>query len=301
MKVSVILPTLNRAGLLRRSAGSVLAQSFRDLELIVVDDGSTEDIAGAIAALNDPRARVVRRPQRGGVAAARNTGVQAARGEWLAFQDSDDEWLLDKLEKQFAALDAAGPEFGMCVGGLLRVGSRVRSYPPGYAGEARELSHVEVLSEATAYTQTWLVRRDALMEAGGFDESLRIWDDWELLVRISKAHKVQILPEAQVISIQGPDGLSADHSRFTHDMGAMLHKHSRHLAAYPAQHAALRYTHGRLLCMDGRLPEARRALAQSLRLEPRRARSWALWAATFAGRDAVERLLRSRNRQSKNT
>src|SRR5687768_5045704 len=116
--VSVILPTYNRASLLTRSAGSVLAQSFSDLELIVVDDGSTEDVANAVAGLADPRVVYLRRDVRGGPAAARNSGVSRARGSYVAFQDSDDEWLLDKLQAQLAALERSSHQMAVC--GVLR-------------------------------------------------------------------------------------------------------------------------------------------------------------------------------------
>src|SRR4051812_4583959 len=101
--VSVVLPTYNRASVLQRSIKSVLAQSFGDLELIVVDDGSTENIRSVASAFRDPRVIYIRIHHSRGAGAARNEGIRRARAEWIAFQDSDDEWLATKLEKQVAA------------------------------------------------------------------------------------------------------------------------------------------------------------------------------------------------------
>ncbi|MGB3624622.1 MAG: glycosyltransferase family 2 protein, partial [Henriciella sp.] len=101
--VSVVIPTYNRARTLRRAVESVLRQSYTNLELIVVDDASTDDTKAVLSSINDPRMRVITYEFNRGCAAARNIGARDARGEYLAFQDSDDEWLADKLSKQVAA------------------------------------------------------------------------------------------------------------------------------------------------------------------------------------------------------
>ncbi len=97
--VSICIPTYNRAALVQEAVASVLAQTWREFELIVVDDGSTDDTTEALAAYAS-RIRLIRRESRGGVSAARNTGIAAARGEWLAFLDSDDLWRPEKLARQ---------------------------------------------------------------------------------------------------------------------------------------------------------------------------------------------------------
>src|SRR5579859_6948520 len=107
--VSVILPTYNRAHLLPRAIASVLGQSFRDFELIVVDDGSKDDTVGLMRSYDDPRI-VFLPPERNlGDAGARMRGIACARGEWLAFQDSDDEWLPDRLRLQLDYAASLGP------------------------------------------------------------------------------------------------------------------------------------------------------------------------------------------------
>src|SRR5262249_37649013 len=105
-RVSVVMPTHDRADTVARAVQSVLVQTFQDLELIVVDDGSTDNTSAVLAALADPRLRVLRLDDNCGVSHARNIGVGAARGELLAFLDSDDEWLPEKLAAQVACHDA---------------------------------------------------------------------------------------------------------------------------------------------------------------------------------------------------
>jgi glycosyltransferase involved in cell wall biosynthesis len=102
--VSVIIPTYNRGDLIGRAIASVIAQTYQNLEIIVVDDASTEDIAQAIAHIDDPRLRSIRHETNLGGSAARNTGIKAAQGEFVAFLDSDDTWLPHKLQRQLEAI-----------------------------------------------------------------------------------------------------------------------------------------------------------------------------------------------------
>ena len=111
--VSVIIPTYNRAHVLPRAIESVLKQTYTELELIVVDDASTDDTAAVMTAITDPRVRYVRK-EHGGAAAARNRGIAEAKGEFIAFQDSDDVWHSDKLEKQLAYLQAERADAVFC-------------------------------------------------------------------------------------------------------------------------------------------------------------------------------------------
>lgn len=285
--VSVVLPTYNRAPLLRRSIGSVLRQSFSDLELVVVDDGSRDNTEEVVSAFNDPRVRYLPRPN-GGVAAARNTGVQAARGRYLAFQDSDDEWLLDKLERQLAALPP-GDEAAMCVCGMLRImGARggaqgVLGYPRAPADWDSGLDHRGVLRSAVAYTQSWLVPRLALLEAGGFREDFRIWDDWELLIRLSQRLKLYLVKDPLVLSERVADSISLDAGRFLHDMDLLLRDYRQHLQQFPDEHAHLYYLHAQRFFRTGQLPAARAALKQALRLAPLRPAPWKLALRMLGG------------------
>ena len=112
-KVSVIIPTYNRAAKVRNAIASVLAQTFSDLEVIVVDDGSSDDTGQILGESFGDRIRYYAQANQG-VSVARNKGIAEARGEWIAFLDSDDLWEKDKLEWQFKALERFGPQCGAC-------------------------------------------------------------------------------------------------------------------------------------------------------------------------------------------
>jgi glycosyltransferase involved in cell wall biosynthesis len=105
--VSVVIPTYNRASLLGRAIKSVLEQTYQDFEIIVVDDASTDNTEEVVRNLRDRRIRYLRHEKNRGGSAARNTGIRAAWGQYIAFQDSDDEWLPEKLKKQMEVLAAA--------------------------------------------------------------------------------------------------------------------------------------------------------------------------------------------------
>lgn len=289
--VSVILPTRNRAELLAMSAGSVLAQSYRDLELIVIDDGSDEDIEAAVRALGDPRARCLRREQSGGPAVARNEGLRAARGRFLAFQDSDDEWLLDKLALQMQVLEAAGGEV-MCICGLLRrLGRRIRPYRPVPHPRSGELGFAEVAGQPITYTQTWLVPRQAVLDVGGFDERLRVWEDWELLLRLARRLRIKPLARPLVLSEQAMDSVTRDNDAFLAAMNLVLEEYGPQLAGHRPQRAGLNYIHARQLIRAERMADARKALFRSIVDRPWQLRAWALVAASLLGRDFVTRRL----------
>ena len=182
--VSVVVPSYNRAALLKRTLRAILAQQFTDLEVLVVDDGSTDD-TGTIAAAADPRVMVIRNQQPAGVSTARNRGIAAARGEWIAFCDDDDLWSPHKLIRQLKAAEQAGADWA-------------------YAGDVNVDEHLRVLSggpppdpeAVVALMPRWnplasggsnvLVRSRLLAAVGGFDPGLRRTEDWDLWIRIAR-------------------------------------------------------------------------------------------------------------------
>jgi glycosyltransferase involved in cell wall biosynthesis len=191
--VSVIMPAYNSARFLAESVRSVQAQTFGGWELIVVDDGSTDDTAAVARQLAgaDPRLRYLRR-ENGGQAAARNTGLRAARGDLVAFLDSDDLWLPGKLEAQLAVLEEAGADLVYCDGYVFfEDGSPERgdffAVVPGKTDAPTMLRLLYAYNRIA--TLSVLVRREALERVGPFDESRRIQncEDYDLWLRMARA------------------------------------------------------------------------------------------------------------------
>jgi glycosyltransferase involved in cell wall biosynthesis len=205
--VSVILPAHNREALIGRAVTSVLDPSFTDLELIVVDDGSTDRSADAARDAGDERVRILRLPANLGQSAARNAGAAAARAPLLAFQDSDDVWRPGKLARQVAAL-AAAPTLAMVYGDLQRI---PRQGAP-FTLTAPDLLPGRIMdhrcSGYAAYgigIQTCLLRAHVFTALGGFDERMRCFEDLDFFLRLlRRRHRALHLPEPLVDYYETP-------------------------------------------------------------------------------------------------
>ena len=183
--VSVIIPIYNRAHLIGAAVDSALAQTYQELEVIVVDDGSTDGLQTMLAAISDPRVHVVVHPRNRGAAAARNSGIAAARGEFLAFLDSDDTWRTDKLAHQMAAMRGQPPEVAghVCGYECLKVGYRARDILPDWT--AQTFSRSQLLGCTCGPGTTLLCRRAVFDAVGPLDEELRRLEDWDWLLRLA--------------------------------------------------------------------------------------------------------------------
>jgi hypothetical protein len=175
--VSVVIPTFERRRSVTEAVASALAQTCGEVEVIVVDDGSTDGTAAAVAAI-DARVKVVRRPN-GGPAAARNTGIRQARAPLIAFLDSDDRWHPRHLEELLRLLESHPEAVLACTAGAIR-GDDALKRPTGLTHAARS-----VLLGGLLYTSAVGVRREALDAIGGFDEGLLVTEDSDLWGRLS--------------------------------------------------------------------------------------------------------------------
>jgi glycosyltransferase involved in cell wall biosynthesis len=196
-----VIPTYQRHELVLQAVESVLRQTCRDFELIVVDDGSPEPIR---LSLTDGRLRIVRHDTSRGPAAARNTGIRAARGELVAFLDSDDLWFPEKLEKQAALMDDAA--YGACVTGYEYDTEEGRSVviPRRPRSWLRELSMGCRLSPGT----TLVVRRACYGSVGYYDEALPRHEDYDWLLRFVQRFDIGVIgvPLARVRRAGQPAG-----------------------------------------------------------------------------------------------
>lgn len=193
-QVTVIIPTYNRARLLARALDSVIAQTFDDFEVLVVDDGSTDDIEGTTAAYADRRIRYLRQPQNAGVAAARNRGLRESRGELIAFLDSDDEWFPEKLARQVARFGDLPSHVGLLYGGVENEDGRGgrRILTPRYRGNV----YLELLVHNVIHgTSGVMIRRLVVASAGFFDEGIPAIEDYDYWLRIARFFEIDYIEE----------------------------------------------------------------------------------------------------------
>ncbi|MFH1985093.1 MAG: glycosyltransferase [Pseudomonadota bacterium] len=204
--VSVVIPVFNRAALVRRAIDSVLAQDTTGYELIVVDDGSTDETPQVLAAYGGA-IRVVRQENQG-VSAARNRGVAASGGALIAFLDSDDRWLPGKLSRQ-AAYMVAHPEVQICQGEEIWIRNGVRVNPGQRHRKPSGWIFEPSLALCLVSPSAVMMTRGLWDEMGGFDTSLPACEDYDLWLRVSLRYPVHLLPGAFIEKYGGhPDQLS---------------------------------------------------------------------------------------------
>ena len=198
--VSVIIPTYNRAHLIGRAIQSVLNQTYKDFEIIVVDDGSTDSTEKAVREFQEQGKRIkyIRHNKNKGGSAARNTGIKAAKGEYIAFLDDDDEWLRDKIEKQVETMkNLPSGVWGGIYCGFFYVNNKktilVEATEKGNLKKAILNKEVDIGASSTV-----LLSKEAINETGLFDENLERHQDWDYLVRFFNKYKLFSLKEPLV-------------------------------------------------------------------------------------------------------
>ena len=189
--VSVIIPAFNRAALLPRAIASVRAQTHQHWEVIVVDDGSTDNTREVVESMKDSRVTYCRHTVNRGAGAARNTGLRAARGEWVAFLDSDDWWRPEKLAVQLSvAAQSKQPNLGVVLCGReLRRDNGITFQAPQMQGN----QYAKLLYYGMGWalsTSTWLVKHRARAPIALFDEALWHSQDWDYLLRVARTYSV---------------------------------------------------------------------------------------------------------------
>jgi glycosyltransferase involved in cell wall biosynthesis len=283
--VTVVIPAFNRVDSIRIAVNSVLSQSYGHLEVLVVDDGSTDGTMEQLTDIKDVRLRLFSNPYNMGVSAARNTGIRNARGAWVAFQDSDDEWMPRKLEKQMAQIASLGPD---CVGGycgMTIVGSpstlpsetsSERYYPDEKLG-IREGDILSTLLRTNLIsTQTLVARHDLLTRIGGFDEALPALVDWDCVLRLARLGPFAFVDEPLVRQYFSENSITRSREKRAFARERIVEKNMDLLRLAPeflAEHYRSIAGESRRL---GDFSGARSAIRNALRVRPFDFRLWAI-------------------------
>ena len=240
--VSVVIPTYNRAHSIERSIQSVLRQTFADFELIIVDDGSTDGTQDLVRAIKDPRVRLVSMPQNGGPGAARNLGIREAVADWVAFQDSDDEWLPEKLERQMARALEPGSNWVAVYCGMVTIGSvidqaatrnQIRFRPGPEIAVVEGDIRASLFKTSFVSAQMLMARRVALETVGGFDESFRVLEDWDLALRLAALGPFAFVDQPLVLQRFSVDSVTRDGEKWVPARARLYAKHHDAMAMAP--------------------------------------------------------------------
>jgi glycosyltransferase involved in cell wall biosynthesis len=280
-----VIPTYNRPDLVVRAIRSVLAQSFGNFEVVVVDDHSSYAFEKVTHVIQDGRVRYIRREHNGGNAATRNTGVRNAQGDFVSFLDDDDEYMPDFLEKSYQRLKDAPPSVGFAWCGTRRVrddasGEQVlleETWQPTF--QNREDAYLSFLQSRRVGTDCGLTVRRICFEAiGMFDESLRKAVDTDFLIRLVREFDFIVVPEV-LIKIHDHSGPRV-RTNFIHGAESyekIMAKHGEALQSHPKIQSAKHYKTAWLFYHGGNKVKARQHMQQALRLNPAQPKYWMIW------------------------
>lgn len=282
--VSVIVPTYQRAHLVVDAIESILDQTFTDLEVLVIDDGSTDATDEAVRSIGDPRVRYVRQFPNAGVAAARNRGLRESRGRYLAFLDSDDTWFPDKLARQLELFACADARVGLVYGGVAE---------PTNEGwqNTRPMAHGDVYPDMLVRNvihgggSNVVIPREVVARVGFFDESLPAIEDYDYWLRVARRHHVDAV-DAPVMRYENPAGpvrKSLD-VHANHEGRRMFHeRHRQSMRSFGREHLFLSESARRLITLPP--TDRRRAVVTALRAvraQPTAGTPWRVLARTAA-------------------
>jgi glycosyltransferase involved in cell wall biosynthesis len=294
--VSVVIPAYNAAAYLGETLRSVQAQTYRNIEILVVDDGSTDDTAAIAARFG---VRCLTQPNQG-QAAARNAGIRAANGRYIALLDADDLWEPEKLQLQVALLEQTGLAWAYCDGYDFDSDTGQTSYQFSqvytlHTGHIlRPLLLIDFIVAATP-----LIRRDVFDAVGGFDESplLRRREDWDMWLRIAAHYPIGLVARPLVryrVRAQGNEAQRPRSRYFVSNLTVI----ERAVARNPERLADLRNQAIAMLCIrtgnslvtQGSLRAARALYRQALRLEPRAWKAYVYWMLCLTGNPTLRRI-----------
>jgi len=229
-KVSVIIPTYNRAHCIMRSIQSVLNQSYPIHEIIIADDCSSDNTESLINELDNPLVKYYRLPENRGAGGARNYGVLQATGDWIAFHDSDDEWLPDKLKKQ-VEYSISHPECDLIYCAYeTTIFDHQKLIVPNMDGSLKLEGEifVNLLSQNTIGAPTVLMKKEIFFEVGGFDESMKCLEDWDFAIKVAEKHIIGFLPEVQLMVTKSEGSVSSNIGYFYQCSCLMLKRYKQH-------------------------------------------------------------------------
>ena len=269
-RVSVIIPTYNRLELLSNAISSVLRQTFAGFEVIVVDDASNNDIQSIISQFSDSRIHLVCHTENRGEANARNSGLAAAKGEYIAFLDDDDEWMPAKLARQVQTLDSSSSDIGATYTAFLwfswpereLIGTRT---PPATNGN---FNSTLLRRNIVGTPSTVMVRKKCLERIGIFDAGIAYGVDHDLWMRIAENYKFQYIPEYLVKCHVHENRLTNNLDILIQGQKDMLRKYPAKKSEYKAYHSRRCLSIGERLCLSRDLKRGRRLLLTSLQFEP---------------------------------
>jgi glycosyltransferase involved in cell wall biosynthesis len=267
VKIAAVVPVYNRARVLGRAVESIISQSYPLTEIIIVDDGSTDEAMDVARSFDDRRIRILHQAHKG-AAAARNLGWRSAQADFIAFLDSDDTWSHEKVARQVESF--RDETLVACFTGYEAFNHENRYIPPAHSTDLLELQKANILGP----TSVSLIRRSALEDVGGFDESLPSCQDWDLWIKLRRIGNFRIVAVPLVQFEQlGQDRISRNYTAVVEGHKQLFRRILADLSDDPNRPivASMHAARMSLIMADcGKLADATRYAAKSFFLRPNR-------------------------------
>lgn len=277
--VSVILPTYNREHLIKRAIVSVLNQSYQNFELIIVDDASTDNTYKIVNAFGNARISYIRHLKNKGAAEARNTGLKLSKGRFIAFQDSDDEWLPTKLEQQVQLLSQSSAKIGGVYSSFWQIKegkkylfpsklTKLASYLPATHRKLEGNIHQSLLRGNLITLQTVLLKKDCFEKVGLFDKMMPPLEDWEFFLRFSKHYHFIHIKNPLVNLYCTSNSISTNQTNLIQALNCILEKYSQAFETNNMLLGHYLYATGDILYQTGHLKQGQQNFIKAVKLAP---------------------------------
>lgn len=275
--VSVIIPTYNRSKMLFRAIQSVLNQTYQDYEVIVVDDGSTDNTEKVIRDLQekDDRIRYVKHEKNKGGAAARNTGIREASVKYIAFLDSDDEWVPEKLQKQINLIEHSSKQTGVVYSYYKSyyLDGTTRIWTPKLTNFEEVKNQILSEREIMPDPQAVMIKRECFNKVGCLDEDFPVMHFAGFWIRLCEHYEFACLPEVHALLYQQEDSISGNPEDYAVVHKKLLNRYKDFFLKYNINKYALRlYNTGRKLIRVDRYKEGMKCIGKSIKLKPKNLR-----------------------------
>lgn len=286
-QVSVIIPTYNRSRLLAGALKSVLAQSYDDWEILVIDDGGIDDAAAVVAGFDGKPIRYLRHEHRRGSAASRNTGILHATSEYVAFLDDDHEWYPEKLMRQMQRMQASPGEVGGVYTGCFIIERSTGKIREQVVPTTRGDVHRALLAgNCIGSASSMLMRRSCIQEAGCFDEGLPSFYDYDLWLRAAHKYHFECIREPLLKYYVDGDEIWTNPDAFARGLDLMFKKHGES-TAFRRKCAGYYLRLGMQFCEARQFNAGRKALLRAARLRPLTVEPYLYVVLALLGGDSV--------------
>lgn len=289
-KVSVIIPTYNRAEFLRSAIASVLDQTFQDFEIIVVDDASKDNASEVVSSFNDQRIKYIRHGVNKGGSAARNTGIVNSNYEYIAFLDDDDEWLPEKLKMQVDLLQNCSPNIGGIYTGHSVLDKHSKSILNIWTPKKRGDIYDDMFkANWLGTTSSLLLRRECFERVGLFDESLPSFQDYDMWIRISNEFHFEYIKEPLLKYYAHGNKIWTNFEGLSQGLEIMLKKYGS--SSSMREKCSLNYHYiGVSYCYNKNTKKGREAFLKAIKLYPLRVKSYFYFGLSLLGGDVFKKL-----------